>query len=200
MKTGLVRAGYDRIAGRYAERRGSEHSIRYLERLDERLGAESRILDLGCGAGVPVDRYLVDRGHDVIGLDFCDPMLALARRNVPEADYRTGDMAELRARDYSVDAVVSFFAVIHVDRRHHERLFRVIRSFLPRGGPILVTMGERDWEGDQDFLGVPMAWLRAEVKAGQLPHLRVGRRYFVEVDEVRKALSERTRQEVDANG
>ena len=67
-------------------------------------------------------------------------------------------MSELRARDYSVDAVVSFFAVIHVDRRHHERLFRVIRSFLPRGGPILVTMGEHDWEGQQDFLGVPMAW------------------------------------------
>ncbi len=157
-KTALVRAGYDRIAGRYAERRGSEHSIGYLERLDERLGAESRILDLGCGAGVPVDRYLVDRGHDVIGLDISDAMLSLARRNVPEADYRAGDMADLRASDYSVDAVVSFFAVIHVDRRHHARLFRVIRSFLSRGGPILVTMGRDDWEGEEDFLGVPMAW------------------------------------------
>ncbi len=157
-KTDLVRAGYDRIAGRYADQRGGEASLRFLEMLNARLDAGSRILDLGCGAGVPVDRYLVDHGHDVTGMDVSEAMLALARRNVPEASYRAGDMTELREADFAVDAVVSFFAVIHVDRRRHEDLFRTIRSFLPRGGPILVTMGDVDWEGEEDFLGVPMAW------------------------------------------
>lgn len=157
-KSDLVRAGYDRIASRYDEQRDKEHSVRFLDRLDERLDAGSRILDLGCGAGVPVDRHLVDRGHDVIDLDISDAMLTLARRNVPEADYMIGDMGALRERDYSVDAVVSFFAVIHADRRRHEQLFRVIHSFLPQGGSILVTMGKSDWEGEADFLGAPMAW------------------------------------------
>ena len=48
-------------------------------------------------------------------------------------------------------------------------------------------------------LGVPQNWLEAEIKAGQLPHLRIGKRVLVDVDTVRQALVERARQEIAAN-
>ena len=158
IKSDRIRAAYDRIAARYVEERGHENSIRYLKRLDKLLNGGSTILDLGCGGGIPVDSYLVERGHKVIGLDISNAMLDLARRNVPDAEYRLCDMADLKEGEYSVDAVVSFFSIIHVDRRLHRQLFQHLRSYLPRGAPILVTMGESDWEGEEDFLGVPMAW------------------------------------------
>ena len=71
IETDLIRTGYDEIAARYVEERGRE-SIPYLDRLNDRAGPDSLVLDLGCGAGISVDRYLVDHGHRVIGLDICD--------------------------------------------------------------------------------------------------------------------------------
>ncbi len=158
LNTDRVRAGYDQIAARYAVERDRASSVPYLEELDGRLAADSLILDLGCGAGLPVDRWLIDHGHRVIGLDISDAMLTLARRNVPEASYQLRDMATLKEDEYSVDAVVSFFAMFHIDRRYHRDLLYRIRSYLQEGGLILVTTGRSDWEGEEDFLGVQMSW------------------------------------------
>ena len=158
LNTDRVRAGYDQIAARYAVERDQASSVPYLEKLDGQLAADSLILDLGCGAGLPVDRWLIGHGHGVIGLDISEAMLTLARRNVPEANYLLRDMATLIEDEYSVDAVVSFFAMFHTDRRYHRDLLRRIRSYLQEGGLILVTTGRSDWEGEEDFLGVQMLW------------------------------------------
>ena len=152
----LVRAGYNRIAQDYARQRDQTTSLPFLERLTELLPDSSRVLDLGCGAGRPVDAFLVGCGHRVIGIDISDSMIDLARRNVPEASFQRRDMASLRPGDYQVDAVVSFYALIHVDRRQHRRILTTARSFLPPEGLILVTTGRTDWESVEDFLGVEM--------------------------------------------
>lgn len=44
-----------------------------------------------------------------------------------------------------------------------------------------------------DSLGLPECWLDREVDAGRIPHLRVGRRRFVDPGEVRRILAERAR-------
>src|SRR3954453_6805749 len=49
----------------------------------DRLAAGARVLDLGCGTGVPTAGMLVESGLEVIGVDVSTEMLALARRNVP---------------------------------------------------------------------------------------------------------------------
>ena len=156
--TPLIRSGYNRIAAHYAERRDHASSVPYLEKLNDKLAANSLILDLGCGAGLPVDRWLIQQGHRVIGLDLSAEMLALARQNVPQADYELRDMATLRVSEYSVDAVVCFFAMFHIDRSLHGQLFRCLRSYLTPSGFLLITTGRSDWEGEEDFLGVQMAW------------------------------------------
>ena len=51
--------------------------------LIERLPPGSRVLDVGCGTGIPTARQLADAGHRVTGVDISDGMLALARRDVP---------------------------------------------------------------------------------------------------------------------
>ena len=61
-------------------------------------------------------------------------------------------MATLKEGDYSVDAVVSFFAMFHIDRHRHRNLLYRIRSYLQEGGIFLVTTGDSDWEGEEDFL------------------------------------------------
>lgn len=163
----LVRAGYDRIAQDYARQRDQTTSLPFLERLAERLPAPSRILDLGCGTGRPVDAFLLQRGHRVIGIDISEGMLALARENLPQAEFHRRDMASLAPGDFEVDAVVSFYALIHVERRQHGRILCTLRSFLPPEGLLLITMGRSDWEGVEDFLGVEMSFSHFDREANR---------------------------------
>lgn len=159
MSKDLVRAGYNQAAESYACGRDQFSSLPYLERLRERLRPSAAVLDVGCGAGLPVDRYLVDHGCRVTGIDLSEAQIALARANVPEAAYAVRDMTELIAGEYAVDAVVSFYAIFHTPREGHGALFRTFHSFLPAGGLLLVTMGVNDWEGtEEDFHGVRMWW------------------------------------------
>jgi SAM-dependent methyltransferase len=55
--------------------------------------AEETVLDAGCGSG----RYTVaiaDRGAAVIGLDFSDEMLTVARRRMPATEFPTADLTK----------------------------------------------------------------------------------------------------------
>lgn len=159
MSQEIVRAGYNQAAEAYARGRDQFSSLPYLELLHERLRPGAAVLDVGCGSGLPVDSYLVERGYRVTGIDLSEAQIALARANVPEAAYAVRDMTELTAGEYAVDAVISFYAIFHTPREGHAALFRTFHSFLPPGGLLLVTMGAGDWEGEEaDFHGARMWW------------------------------------------
>lgn len=72
-----------------------------------------RALDAACGTGA-VAQQLVDRGHDVIGVDISEAMLARARTAVPQAHFIAGDLTDLPLADSEVDHVVCSLALAHL--------------------------------------------------------------------------------------
>ncbi len=58
------------------------------------VGPPARVLDAGCGTGRVAIR-LAGLGYDVVGVDVDASMLAMAREEAPELDWRVGDLAEL---------------------------------------------------------------------------------------------------------
>ena len=125
-----VRRSYDEIGGQYTAQRSELATAEsYLHRLVERLPQDALVLDLGCGAGIPIDRHLLASGFRVIGLDISPKQIERARSLNPRGDYAVRDMVDLQPGEYSVDAVVSFFAIFHVPREHHPSVLRVVRSF-----------------------------------------------------------------------
>lgn len=155
----LVKFGYNKVAETYLSNRDQFSNNKYLEKLTELLKPGATVLDIGCGSGVPVDKYLVDKGFKVIGIDFSEKQIELAKKNVPQAAFEVEDMMELKMDEYQVDAVVAFYAISHTPRETHQDLFNKINSFLPKGGLVLVTMGIGDYEGlEDDFHGVKMWW------------------------------------------
>jgi len=73
----------------------------------------ARALDAACGTGA-VAQQLVGRGHDVIGVDFSEVMLARARKAVPEAAFLAGELTHLPIPDREVDHVVCSLALTHL--------------------------------------------------------------------------------------
>jgi SAM-dependent methyltransferase len=65
------------------------------------------VLDVGCGVGAFL-RMVSDRGAKAFGLDASEALLELARRRVPEADLRVGDMEALPYDEDTFDLVTGF--------------------------------------------------------------------------------------------
>lgn len=155
-----VKAGYNVAAKNYSsEFRDQFKNEKHLSELVAVLQPSSTILDVGCGAGKPIDSFLVSNGMTVIGIDISEAQIELARSSVPEATYEVKDMSELQDSEYQVDAVVSFYAIFHTPREKHIDLLKKFRSFINIGGYLLITMGASDWEGKEDnFCGSEMYW------------------------------------------
>lgn len=159
MSNDLVKEGYNKAAENYSAERDSFQNQKYLEKLIEYLSTGSTILDLGCGSGIPVDKYLTEHNYKVLGIDISEKQIELAKKNLPEQFFEVKDMSELQETEYQADAVVSFYAIFHMPKEQHEELFKKINTFLPENGLILVTMGSSEWEGiEEDFHGAKMFW------------------------------------------
>ncbi len=150
-----VLRAYEQLGKAYLEHRQSLKSDSYVRMLLKQLSKNSSILDVGCGAGVPVDDILVKAGHEVTGIDLSPSLIKIARKLVPQVSYSVGDMQQLKQKEYSVDAVVCLFALFHVPRSEHARLIKTFASYLPINGWLLISMGDRAYEGNHDMYGVP---------------------------------------------
>jgi SAM-dependent methyltransferase len=149
-KKELVARGYDEIADTYLRRFG--RSAVRAQKLDEfvcGLPPRARVLDLGCGAGLPVAFELSQRGIQVTGVDASAQQIERARRNVPSARFIHGDMTAVAFPAGSFDAVAAFYSMTHVPREEHAGLLRRIADWLQPGGRFLASFGTEagDWMG-----------------------------------------------------
>lgn len=158
----LVEQGYDRMAEAYLASKGAlaPETGALLESLTRGLDREAAILDLGCGAGVPVTRWLAARFR-VIGVDRSSRQLALARREVPGATFIRGDIAEVDFAPGAFAAIVSLYAIIHLPREEQPALLARLARWLAPGGGFLATWPLTAWEGEEPDWhgwGAPMWW------------------------------------------
>ena len=156
----VVAAGYDAMAERYlawSDLRPSAARLRYLALADALIPAGADVLDLGCGAGIPMTATLAV-GRSVTGVDISAAQIALARANVPSATFLQADVTTLDFPAGSFDAVVAFYSLTHVPRAEHAELFGRIRPWLRPGGVFVASLGVEDSpdEIEADWLGVDM--------------------------------------------
>lgn len=149
-------SSYDAIARVYLANRDRLKSGKYVQQLLKQLPKNSTILDLGCGAGIPIDDVLLKAGHSVVGIDISSEQIKLARQNCPRGEFLVGDIQDLKVGDYRADAVVSFYTIFHINRAKQSQILKTIASYVDRGGWLLITMGDREFEGEHVLHGVKM--------------------------------------------
>ena len=108
-----VRAMFDRIAGVYdvmngVMTAGMHHRWRSRAADLARVGPDSSALDVATGTG-DLAIELASRGASVVGMDFSEGMLELARRKAPDITFEPGDAQALRYEDGSFDAATVGF-------------------------------------------------------------------------------------------
>ncbi|MFD5074215.1 class I SAM-dependent DNA methyltransferase [Streptomyces sp. NPDC058371] len=140
---------FDAIGDRYDEAfPHKEGQVSAGEWLIESLEAGSRVLDLGCGTGVPTARQLADAGLETVGVDLSGEMVKLAREYAPEATFHQADIADLRpggGLDLGrFDAVAAFFSLLMLPRAEIPHALQTIRHLLAPDGLFALSMVEAD--------------------------------------------------------
>lgn len=141
-----VAAAYDRIAG-WFDRTRTRALIEqpYLDYLTRELKEGACILDLGCGTGEPLLRYLVERQFDVLGVDASAAMIAIARTRFPATRFEVGDMRELNLSG-KFDAVVAWHSLFHLAPGDQRAMFETLARILAPGGLLMFTSGSEEGE------------------------------------------------------
>jgi cyclopropane fatty-acyl-phospholipid synthase-like methyltransferase len=147
----IVEAGYDRVADHYLAGKDADDPVTLagLERLARTLAPGAAVLDLGCGAGVPVTRWLAQR-FAVTGVDLSARQLALARQHVPNATFIQAEMTTLDFPPATFDAMVAFYSIIHVPRAEQPGLVARLYRWLKPGGGFLANWALGAWEGAEE--------------------------------------------------
>lgn len=155
----------DRIADlyqRYAHafdtaRRRSFPERAWLDRFIRHLPKDGELLDLGCGGGEPVARYLIDRGFRITGVDIAATMIHLARTRFPRHRWIEADMRKFGAESSAYDGIIAWSSLFHLDVEWQEKLIPRIAVWLRRGGVALFNTGPAhgtaigEFEGEELF-------------------------------------------------
>ncbi len=150
-----VEQGYDQMAWGYLSTKAKDaaQTLSALILLTTEMPDGAKVLDLGCGAGVPSTQFL-SRRFDVTGVDISAQQLELARTYAPTATFIKSDMTALSFPEATFDLIVAFYSIIHVPREEQPALVRSIYEWLRPGGRFFATWPLVEWEGEeQDWEG-----------------------------------------------
>ena len=100
------------------------------DELSDRIGAASRVLEIGCGWGA-LAGHLADRGSEVTAISLSDEQLAWARAHHPGPDFRRQDYRDASG---SFDAIVSVEMVEALGREYWPNYMDCIARNLKPGG------------------------------------------------------------------
>ena len=121
--------GWQRVANKYDSVWSTSTRQFILPLLDlAEVGIGLDVLDAGCGPGY-VAAAAAERGARVIGVDFSDEMISIARELFPAIQFQTGDAQQLPFERGKFDRVLMSFALLHVSdpARVCEEVCRVLR-------------------------------------------------------------------------
>jgi SAM-dependent methyltransferase len=155
-----VKDCYNRTAKEYADKflnelDGKPFDRNILNRFSDMLPDGSLIYDFGCGSG-QTTKYIHDKKrHKVIGLDFSENAIQLAKQNFNEIEFVVDDMLNSKMASGSADGILAFYAVVHFTYIEIEQVLKEWLRLMKPNTIVLFSfhVGEEVVEA-VDFLGV----------------------------------------------
>ncbi len=135
--------------------RGTWNDKRWHDQFIACLTPGARVLDLGCGSGMPVALHLVQHGLRVTGVDTSPTLIALCRQRMPEQEWITAEMQAL-ALPRRFDGLLGWDSFFHLTPEHQRTMFTVFAAHAAPGAFLLFNTGPEQGESLGSYQGEPL--------------------------------------------
>lgn len=147
---------YERHASAYDTLRGRDlFEKSWLDRFAALLPPHGAILDIGCGMGEPIARYLIGLGHPVAGIDSSPTLIETCRARFPAQSWRVADMRGL-SLGRRFDGLIAWDSFFHLCPDDQRDMFGVFAAHAAPGAALLFTSGPADGIAIGTFEGEPL--------------------------------------------
>lgn len=123
--------------------------------LDRFLGLvpdNGRLLDIGCGNGIPIAAYFIQRGFDVMGIDSSKQMINACQKKFIHQQWRVMDMRKLVLHE-TYNGLLAWDSFFHLTRDDQRRMFKTFREHARSKAALMFTSGTSDGEAIGEFQG-----------------------------------------------
>ena len=119
------------------------------------LPRDPTVLDLGCGCGVPIARYLIERRCRVTGVDAASAMIAMCTERFPEGEWLVGDMRTL-ALNRTFNGIITWDSFFHLSQADQRLMFAIFKRYAASGAALMFTSGPSAGEVVGSYRGEPL--------------------------------------------
>ncbi len=144
---------YNKVARRWTEKRKQSAVSKLVIDFADRVIAKGRILDIGCGTGIPISSYLSERGFFVTGIDFSEEMISMARLSgITNAQFVNRNFLDFETTG-KFDGVIAWDSLWHFPKDKQRSIYPKIGNLLNQGGYLIFTHGNTDGEHFDSMFG-----------------------------------------------
>ena len=148
-----LRATYDRIAEDWAKDHAGDTWWRECSaKFASLLPQAARVLDAGCGSGQKA-RFFQDRGFHVLGIDFSEKLLEIARQTAPASDFRLLDLRDIRTLSEEFEGVFAQASLLHIPKTETSSVIEgMVSRLVPRGLLYIAVKARRPGNPEEEIV------------------------------------------------
>jgi SAM-dependent methyltransferase len=147
---------YQRHGLAWAQDRGNRLiETAWLDRFRALLPTPAGILDLGCGSGESIGRYLIEHGCHLMGVDSSPPLIELCQRSFPSQEWQVADMRALSIQGV-FNGILAWDSLFHLNPEDQRGMFAVFRNHAAPHAALMFTSGTSHGSAMGCFRGEPL--------------------------------------------
>lgn len=131
--------GYDNEAESFLASRSLTIGVATIHSWIKSLPAGARVLELGCGNGIPITQTLLGEGLNVYAVDASPKMVAAFRENFPDTSLTCQAAEQLSFIDQKFDAVLAWGLMFLLTPENQQLVIQNAGKALNSGGRFLFT-------------------------------------------------------------
>jgi len=140
------------------------------------LKPNSLVLDAGCGAGTE-SKYLIDKGLKIVGIDFSDKLIEIAKREAPTGNFFVMDINEADKLTEKFDGIFMQAVLLHIPKKDAEKTINKLLGVLKPGGYLYIAVKEKKIGGADEEIktendyGYPYKRFFSQFTLGEIKNL-----------------------------
>lgn len=147
---------YERHAHHWDKGRGrSLFEKPWLDRFLALLSPGASVLDLGCGSGEPIARYVIDQGHSVTGIDSSPAMIGMCKGRFPNHTWMVADMRTL-SLNREFHGILAWNSFFHLHCDDQRGMFAIFRRHAAPKAALMFTSGPAYGEAIGSYQSEPL--------------------------------------------